>query len=270
MSWRRSSFYWAMRLLGERRRRAMVAVYGFCRAVDDIADDGDDLPEQRLRELSRWRSVIEALGEGAPPPEMIDLAEAVREFRLDKADLLAVVDGMAMDARAQMRRPSQAVLALYCDRVAAAVGRLTLAILGFPGGEELAAALGEALQLTNILRDLAEDAQRGRLYLPDELLAAHGIAGDDPALVLAHPALPLVCGDLAAQAKADYARAAALMAGRHCRRLRPVGLMAAVYGRQLRRLEAADWQPIARMGFMPKLILAIRWVVHPDPWNDIG
>jgi len=194
----------------------------------------------------------------------------MREFQLDKADLLAVVDGMAMDARAEMRRPSQAVLALYCDRVAAAVGRLTLAILGFADGKELAAALGEALQLTNILRDLAEDAERGRLYLPDELLSAHGIASDDPTIVLGHPALPLVCRDLASQAKSDYARAAALMAGRHCRRLRPVGLMAAVYGRQLRRLEAAQWQPVARMGFISKLMLAIRWMVHPNPWNDIA
>jgi len=268
MSGRSSSFYWAMRLLGKQRRQAMFALYGFCRVVDDIADDGPATPEQRLSQLEQWRDEVETLYAGTPRhPIAQALAGPVAAYGLGKQDLLAVIDGMAMDARGEMRRPSQAALALYCDRAAAAVGRLSLRIFGIEGAGELAAALGSALQLTNILRDLAEDGARGRLYLPDELLTAAGIAGADPKAVLAHPALPQVCQTLAAQARQDFAQAQAVMAVRRCRALRPVGLMAAVYALQLARLETAGWGPVPRLGFFVKLGLAIRWVIHPRPWN---
>ncbi|HVI51248.1 MAG TPA: squalene/phytoene synthase family protein [Candidatus Sulfotelmatobacter sp.] len=264
---RSSSFFLAMRLLGGRRRRAMFALYDFCRAVDDVVDEGDAAPGQRLAELEAWRERVKRLY-GRPPET--PLAKAVVEFGLPEGDLLAVIDGMAMDAEGLMRRPSAACLELYCDRAAAAVGRLTLRIFGLAGSDmdALASALGSALQRTNILRDLAEDAGRGRLYLPDELLSAYGIASGDPAEVLADPALPAVCAALAALARLNYARAHRLMAARRCRVLRSAGLMAAVYGLQLDRLQAAGWRGTPRLSLFTKLMLAIRWVVLPRPWND--
>ncbi len=110
-----------------------------------------------------------------------------------------------MDTRADIRAPSLEELDFYCERVAVAVGRLAVRIFGeeTAAGEQVAAELGRALQLTNILRDLAEDAQRGRLYLPSELLRAHGICATTPSWVLAQAALPDVCRDLAAIAEAQ-------------------------------------------------------------------
>ena len=114
MSGRGSSFYWAMRLLGKQRRQAMFALYGFCRVVDDIADDGPATPERRLSQLEQWRDEVESLYAGTPRhPIAQALAGSVAAYGLDKQDLLAVIDGMAMDARGEMCRPSQAALALY-------------------------------------------------------------------------------------------------------------------------------------------------------------
>lgn len=268
MSRRGSSFYWAMRLLGAERRRAMFALYDFCHAMDDIADEGNADAGERLAQLQAWRQEVEALYAGAPSQALTQaLAEPVRRFGLARADLLAVIDGMAMDARGEMRRPSEAALALYCDRVAVAVGRLSLKLFGIEAAEDLAEALGSALQLTNILRDLAEDGARGRLYLPDEVLAAHGITSDDPAVVLAHPALPAVCDVLATRAEEGFRTAHALMAARRCRRLRPAGLMAAVYQLQLHQLRDGNWRPQPRIGLLLRLSLAIRWFIHPTPWD---
>ena len=162
-----SSFYAGMRILPRPQREAMFAVYGFCRAVDDVADDGGTRPE-RQRGLDRWRADIEALYAGRTTPATAALAEPVRTFGLDKQDFLAVIDGMAMDAVEDIRAPDEATLDLYCDRVASAVGRLSVRIFGImgPNGIDLAHHLGRALQKTNILRDLEEDAEMGRLYLP--------------------------------------------------------------------------------------------------------
>src|SRR5205085_2768361 len=123
------------------------------------------------------------------------LLEPVRRYRLRRDDFLAVIDGMQMDAERDIRAPSLAELDLYCDRVASAVGRLSVRAFGSTEAraDDVATSLGRALQLTNILRDLQEDAERGRLYLPKDFLARHGIASDDPLTVLAHPALPRAC-----------------------------------------------------------------------------
>src|SRR6185312_14814339 len=119
------------------------------------------------------------------------LADVARSYALRREDFLAVIDGMEMDAAADIRAPSLAELDLYCDRVASAVGRLSVRIFGcdLPAADRVAWALGRALQLTNILRDLAEDAERGRLYLPREYLVDAGIAETEPEAVLRHAAV---------------------------------------------------------------------------------
>ena len=188
-----------MRLLPRPKREAMFAVYAYCRAVDDIAD-GDDTPEVKLAGLTAWREEIDQLFQGRPNhPITRALRRPVETYGLAKEEFLALLDGMEMDATNRMVAPSFSELELYCDRVAGAVGLLSVRIFGVsgPAARPLALTLGRALQLTNLLRDLLEDAELGRLYLPRELLEAHGIETRDPAAVLRHPALAAVCGDLA-------------------------------------------------------------------------
>lgn len=240
-----SSFYWGMRLLDRHRRMAMYAVYAFCRDIDDIADEGGT-PAQKLAGLEGWRAEIDAVYAGRPTlPLARALTGPVRDFGLPAADFVAVIDGCAMDARDEMRRPSTAALDLYCDRVACAVGRLSVRIFGEPGptGLKVADSLGRALQLTNILRDLREDAAMGRLYLPDELLSAHGIAGADPDAVLAHPALPAACAELGAQARRHFDDAGRAMAACSRHAMRPAALMGAMYRDLLERCAASGWTP---------------------------
>ena len=157
--------------------------------------------------LSDWRSEIALLYAGRPQHAITRaLSEAVRLYGLQCRDFLAIIDGMEMDARTDIRAPRLDELDLYCERVAVAVGRLSVRIFGeeSPAGERVAAELGRALQLTNILRDLAEDARRHRLYLPREVLQAHGIHATTPSWVLAQPALPDVCRDVASLAETHY------------------------------------------------------------------
>src|SRR3979490_3161643 len=152
-----SSFYAAMRILPREQRDAMFQIYSFCRQVDDIADSDGPRPE-RLAALQQWRDDVEALYRDHPPPRLKDYAASVRSFDLQREDFLAIVDGMEMDVPQEIRAPDLATLDLYCDRVASAVGRLSVNVFGMPreDGVELAHHLGRALQLTNILRDIDE------------------------------------------------------------------------------------------------------------------
>src|SRR5674476_1370105 len=133
-------------------------IYSFCRQVDDIADSEGPRPE-RLAALEQWRDDIDALYQGHPPPRLGDYVASVRKFDLKREDFLAIVDGMEMDVPQDIRAPDLATLDLYCDRVASAVGRLSVRVFGLPeaDGILLAHHLGRALQLTNILRDIDED-----------------------------------------------------------------------------------------------------------------
>jgi squalene synthase HpnD len=245
-----TSFYWAMRLLPEDRRNAMYAVYAFCRDVDDIADD-DRPAAQKLTALAAWRDEIAALYAGRPQQLVTRaLAEPVVRYGLRRGDFLALIDGMEMDAAADIRAPDLATLDLYCARVAGAVGHLSVHIFGDAGeaAHAVADSLGRALQLTNILRDLDEDAQRGRLYLPREILERHGIATEEPAAVLRHPALPAACRELAALAERHFADAERAMARCSRRAMRPAALMGAFYREMLTALLRADWRdPAARV-----------------------
>src|SRR4051794_27039478 len=202
-----SSFYAAMRILPRAQRDAMFQIYSFCRHVDDIADSDGPRPE-RLAALQQWRDDIDALYEGRPPARVQDYAESIRRFGLRREDFLAIIDGMEMDVPQDIRAPDLATLDLYCDRVASAVGRLSVRVFGLPeaDGVLLAHHLGRALQLTNILRDIDEDATLGRLYLPQEELLGAGITSTDPRVVVCDPALPNVCPPLIARVRAHFER----------------------------------------------------------------
>jgi squalene synthase HpnD len=241
----RTSFHAGMNLLPKARREAMYALYAFCREVDDIADDGEDLAARR-RDLQAWRERIAGLFRGASPDEPITaaLAPAIKRFDLKEKDFQDIIDGMAMDAEAPIKAPDRKTLDLYCDRVASAVGRVSVRIFGDASEDAMRVSthLGRAFQLTNILRDLSEDATRGRLYLPEELLAANGIAAREPNAVLHDPNLPNVCRDLAEQALTHFEAAEAAMQKCKPAAMRPARMMKAYYFAIFERLVAADWQ----------------------------
>ncbi len=258
-----TSFFWGMRVLSRERREAMFAVYAFCREVDDIADEPGELTARR-QELDEWRTEIDRIYAGRPmQPTARALLPAVSRYQLPREEFLAVIDGMEMDLTNSMRAPTFEELRLYCRRVAGAVGMLSVRVFGAtePQSRDLAVSLGEALQLTNILRDLDEDAARGRLYLPRELLEGHGIPAASPPEVLRHPALPMVCRDLAALARERFAESEALIAQCDRRRLRPSIVMMEIYRRILDRLEHRGWKDIDRdvtIGTGAKLALFMR------------
>ena len=225
-----SSFYAAMRILPADQREAMFQIYSFCRKVDDIADSDGPRPE-RLAALQQWRDDIDALYRGDPPPHLSDYVASVRKFDLQREDFIAIIDGMEMDVPQDIRAPEMATLDLYCDRVASAVGRLSVNVFGMPreDGVLLAHHLGRALQLTNILRDIDEDAALGRLYLPREGLLHAGITGNDPARVVADRALPKVCFPLAERAKSHFAKADEIMARNRRRSVKAPRIMGKYY-----------------------------------------
>jgi squalene synthase HpnD/squalene synthase HpnC len=248
-----SSFNTAMRILPRDQRRAMFAIYAFCRAVDDLADRSGDR-EDRLAELDGWRRDIDALYAGNAPARPHSLADAVRRYELDRADFMAVIDGMEMDIRTDIRAPDQRILDLYCDRVASAVGRLAVRVFGLEGadGVLLAHHLGRALQLTNILRDLDEDGAIGRLYLPREALDRAGIAGSDPRGVLADRNIGVACAAVAETAEAHFSEAEAVMQRAPRRCVRAPQIMAGVYRSLLQSLLARGWAPPRHEIHVPK------------------
>jgi phytoene synthase len=233
-----SSFYLAMRILPRRKREAMFEVYKFCRKVDDVADSPGPR-DARLAELNRYRDDVVTLYTGRPSERMGGFLGPVADFGLRREDFLAIIDGMEMDVVSDIRAPDLATLDLYCDRVASAVGRLSVRVFGIPNddGIQLSHHLGRALQLTNILRDIDEDAEIGRLYLPREYLGAAGIQSDDPRMVLAHPNLGRACTPLIERAREHFRQASAIMDRQPRGSVKAPRIMAEAYAPVLDKLQ---------------------------------
>ena len=255
-----SSFYNAMRILPRAQREAMFEIYAFCRQVDDIADSTGPRAARR-QELDRWRADIDALYAGRPVARTQGLVAPVREFGLKREDFHAVIDGMEMDVVADIRAPDDATLDSYCNRVASAVGRLSVRVFGMDEQDGIALAhhLGRALQLTNILRDLDEDAAFGRLYLPAEGLRAAGIGSAEPAAVLASPGLAQVCNGIVARAQRHFALADEIMARSPRRSVRAPRIMAEAYRLILDGLVARGWSHPRRPIHLPRPRLL--WII---------
>jgi presqualene diphosphate synthase len=257
-----SSFYAAMRILPREQRDAMFQIYSFCRQVDDIADSDGPRPE-RLAALQQWRDDIDALYRGHPPARLRDYAASVRQFGLKREDFLAIIDGMEMDVPQDIRAPDLATLDLYCDRVASAVGRLSVRIFGLPedDGILLAHHLGRALQLTNILRDIDEDAGIGRLYLPREGLLHAGITSTDPMKVIADPALPKVCNPLVERARGHFRKADEVMGRNPRRAVRAPRIMSKYYQAILKLLVIRGFaapRPPVRLNKLGRIAILLR------------
>jgi len=250
-----TSFYLAMRLLPEPRREAMYAIYAFCREVDDIADEENPLAVKQAA-LDEWRREIDRIyADTSTLPLARILAADAKTFDLRREDFLAIIDGMAMDAERDIRAPSLAELDLYCDRVASAVGRLSIKVFGMEEGPgfQLAHHLGRALQLTNILRDIDEDAAIGRLYLPREYLEEMNCCRSlDPAAVVNRPEIDAVCRKVAKLAHHHYDEANRILSARPKGRIKTPRLMGAVYSEILRASEAQGFAPPRHRVSLPK------------------
>jgi phytoene synthase len=255
-----SSFYTAMRILPAAQRDAMFEIYRFCREVDDIADSSGPRPV-RIAQLGEWRDEINDLYQGQVGAKVGGLAGPVRSFGLRREDFLAVIDGMEMDAREDIRAPSFATLDLYCDRVASAVGRLSVRVFGMEDadGKLLSHHLGRALQLTNILRDLDEDAGIGRLYLPREALDQAGIATSDPLTVLRSPNLSQACAPLIERARTHFVEADRIMKRSPRRAVKAPRIMGEVYRTILDGMIARGWSAPRQRVSVSRARLA--WVI---------
>ncbi len=253
-----SSFYIAMRLMPAEERDAMFAIYAYCRKVDDIADDGIGTRAERHERLEQWRSDLRALyaGGATPIPQQVRfLAPAVSKYGLRLEDFLSILDGMDMDVAEDIVAPGLDTLDVYCDRVASAVGRLSIKVFGMEEepGFELAHHLGRALQLTNILRDIDEDAAIGRLYLPREYLEELDCCRQmDPLAIIARPQIDAVCRRVAELAHRHYDQANRILAARPKGRIKTPRLMGAVYSEILSATEAQGFAPPRRRVSLPK------------------
>lgn len=264
----RTSFAAGMRILVRPRREAMHAIYAFARVIDDIADSQAPEAEKR-RLLALWREEIYRLYAGRPASAIGQaLAGPVARYVLPCNEFLLLIEGMEMDT-APIVAPPLSLLRAYTRRVAGAVGILSMRVFGAAdgaGSQTAALRLGDALQLTNILRDLEEDATRGRLYLPREALEAAGVPAGDPAAALGHPALPVAAAELGRLARADFAAARAAMAGLGRRAIAPALIMTGIYESYLERMEAQGFRragaPFA-MSRPEKLLRGLIGLVRP-------
>jgi phytoene synthase len=229
-----TSFYYAFRILPETRRRAIYALYAFCRTVDDCVDEPAG---EREPGLERWLAEVHRAYAGRPETELgRELAEAVTRFPIPRGAFEDVVAGCRMDLTTT-RYATFAELRVYCERVASAVGLASIEIFGYddPRTREYAVELGLALQLTNILRDIAQDAGRDRLYLPLEDLARFGVAEAELVAHARDPArprparLPELLAFEADRARSHYAAAARLLPGPDRRSMAAAEIMGAIY-----------------------------------------
>ena len=255
-----SSFYTAMRIMPKAQREAMYEIYAFCRKVDDIADSAGPR-DRRLDQLKLWRADIDAIYSGSAVTRARSLVKWVKQYGLKREDFQAVIDGMEMDVHADIRAPDWATLDAYCDRVASAVGRLCVRVFGMEekAGIALAYHLGRALQLTNILRDIDEDATIGRLYLPREALREAGITETKPDVVVADPRVGKVCEQVAARAAEHFAESDRIMDKCARRTVRAPRIMRVAYGAIYQALLKRGWaRPRAPVKVSkPRLILTI-------------
>jgi hydroxysqualene synthase len=252
-----SSFRLGMACLAEERRRAIHAVYAFCRVVDDAADCFAPA-EERRRFVERWRDELKR-GTASRTPVGRELAWASARFDLPSAELHLLLDGLNADAADQVRMPDEEALDRYCRAVAGTVGLLSVRIFGAGDAEEFALRLARALQLVNVLRDADEDAARDRVYIPSSMLETFGVGQGHGEEVVRHPGFARAWDTVATQAELAFAAAEQALAGLDRRALRPALVMRASYLPLLGKLKARGWRhggPRLRLGKLDRIRLA--------------
>ena len=259
-----TSFYWSMRRLPKPERESMFAVYAFCREVDDIADSHKGSVERQAR-LAIWRGELEHLYAGRPRhPISRALILPIDQFNLRKQDFQSIIEGMEIDSVDKLRIKTIDELTQYCDLVASAVGRLSIRVFGLDAeiGDCLAFEQGQALQLTNILRDIAEDSDRNRLYLPQDLLLAYDIESENLIDIINHRNLPEVCHMLSAIVERRFSKAREIIKICDPVKVRPAMMMIEVYAALFKKLKSRGWNNLSTAGKLSsidKYWLALRY-----------
>ena len=268
---RDTSFYYSFLVLPAAQRRAIVAVWDFCRAVDDAVDEAPE--DQRVARVREWRDELARCFEGGAPatPQGAALQPLIPEFNLPRSAFDALIEGVEMDLNTS-RYATFADLYEYCIRVASSVGLMCVAIFGCrdEASKQYAIDLGVALQLTNILRDVPGDLDRGRVYIPLEDFARFGCHEGDLGAETIHaghgvrsPAVKALLAFQAQRAREYYRRADALLPRRDARRLVAARIMGAIYRGILLRIEARDYDVFSEVIRVPRprraLIAATTW-----------
>lgn len=260
---RDTNFYYSFLVLPARKRHAIVAVWDFCRAVDDAVDNAaEDDAGKADAELQRWRRELAACFEGREPltAQGQALAPLVARFQLKKQHFERLIEGVEMDITPR-RYETFEDLYEYCIRVASAVGLICLDIFGAttPAAEEYATNLGVALQLTNILRDVPGDLARGRVYIPLEDFRAYGCTEADLTREAAESGRGVRSATVKAllaqqgrRARAYYARAARTLPREDARSLVAAEIMGAIYQAILRQIEARDYDVFSQVARIPR------------------
>ena len=256
-----SSFYYSFLFLPPERRRAITALYAFCREVDDVVDEVSDASVARTK-LAWWRTEVADLFAGHPHhPVARALQPHLATCHIDAARLNEIIDGMEMDL-VQHRYADFDALRLYCHRVAGVVGQLSAGIFGYanPSTLEYAESLGIAFQLTNILRDVGEDARRGRVYLPADDLARYGVTVEDILAARMTEGFRALMAFEADRAEACYEQAFARLAPEDRRAQRPGLIMAAIYRTLLTEIRREGFEVLdRRTALTPLRKLWIAW-----------
>ena len=256
-----SSFYYSFLFLPEDKRRAITALYAFCREVDDVVDDSSDAATARAT-LAWWRQELAAAFHGTPQhPVARALADVAPRFNLAEARLSEIIDGMQMDLDHHHYATFDA-LQLYCHRVAGVVGLLSAEIFGYQDRRtlEYAADLGLAFQLTNIIRDVGEDARRDRIYLPLDELERHGVSLDDIARSRETDSFRRMMEFQIERAQSYYRDAFAKLPAKDRRAQRTGIIMAAIYQTVLDEIRRDGCQVLTRrVSLTPVRKLWIAW-----------
>jgi phytoene synthase len=261
-----SSFYGSFRFLPDARRRAITALYAFCREVDDVVDETSDVGVARIK-LSWWRGQVAAIFGGVPQhPVAKALQPVVAEFALPESRLQDVIDGMAMDLE-QQRYLDFEMLERYCDLVAGGVGLMSAEIFGYsdPATRAYARDLGVAFQLTNIIRDVGEDARRGRIYLPQDELDRYGVAASDILGARHTPQFVALMRFQVERARTVYERALRSLPSADRRAQRPGLIMAAIYRALLNAIERGGFHVLDRRAALSPLRKA--WIAWTTSWS---
>lgn len=260
-----SSFFWSMRFLPLAKRNAMYTIYAFCRHLDDIVDGDSDMAE-KVELIDAWREELNNIYDKKAPVTEIGrkIYKNCMRFKLPKEELSRLIEAISMDIPNPVQAPSLEELYRYCRGVAGVPGSLSLRIFGCQDEEliaNLSDSLGTALQITNILRDVKEDAQINRLYIPREFLEKAGITSRDPLTVVVDKNLAIAREELAQIAIANFNRAQELMPKLDKKTARHVRMIERIYRRYFDIMQKRGWEiisPKPRLGKLSKFSIALR------------
>lgn len=251
-----TSFFWSMRLLPIGKRNAMYTIYAFFRHIDDIVD-GDKEVTEKLELIEAWRQELDNIYDKKTPETEIGrkIYKNCMRFKLPKSEFVRMIDSISMDLPNPVQAPDLNQFNKYCRGVAGVPGSLSLRIFGVEDEnliERLSTTLGNALQITNILRDVKEDAQADRLYIPKEYLEKAQIESTDPLTVVVNKNLAIAREELAKVAAQNYAEAYDLIKKLDKKTARPVLMIANIYKRYFDIMQNRGWEIISPKPYISK------------------